>query len=272
MQSWWPRLEEHGPRLACLLLAALIAEESVRAARSLAGGLEEKRPPAIVNRPYRQQASNVDVKALQAMHLFGLAAHEATDPANAPESTASLSLVGTLATQNPGNGFAIIATGADAKVYRVGDDVDGASLHGVYADRVTLERNGAFETVRLPRFQKVTGDGRARAPLLARGPAGPPPESGTPHLADVIQADPSTDDSSDKLLGFRIRPGHARAEFFRAGLRPGDLITAVNGTQLADQDRKSSQEAMSTMLGSGSATVSILRNGKPLDLSVDLDQ
>lgn len=272
MQSWWPRLEEHGPRLACLLLAALIAEESVRAARSLAGGLQDKPPPASVEHPYRRQVSNVDVQALQAMHLFGLAAHETSDPANAPESTASVSLVGTLATPNPAYGFAIIAAGGGTKVYKVGDEVDGASLHGVYADRVTLERDGDFETVRLPRFQKAPGDGRVRAPHLARGAAGLPPESGSPHLADVIQADPSTDDSSDKLLGFRIRPGHARAEFFRAGLRPGDLITAVNGTQLADQDRKSSQEAMTTMLGSGSATVSILRNGKPLDLSVDLDQ
>jgi general secretion pathway protein C len=271
MQSWWPRLEEYGPRLACLLLAALIAEESVRAAWSLAGGLADKPPPAIVNRPYRLQASNVDVHALQAMHLFGLAAHQTSDPANAPESTASLSLLGTLATKNPGHGLAIIAAGGAAKVYKVGDDVNGASLHGVYADRVTLERNGNFETVRLPRSQGTTPQGPRRAPAAARGPAGPPPAV-SPHLADVIQADPSTDDSSDRLLGFRIRPGHDRAEFFRSGLRPGDLITAVNGTQLADQDRKSGQDAMTTMLGSGSATVSVLRNGKPLDLSVDLEQ
>ena len=270
MQFGWSRLQQHGPRLVSLMLAVLIAEESVRAAVAVMGGYRWKPPPATIDHPFQPRASTLDVPRLRAMHLFGDAA-PAADPQNAPVSTANVTLVGTLATQNPANGFAIMAATAGAKVYKVGDDVDGAALHAVYANRVTLERGGNFETVLLRRFEPASTDA-ARVQRTAMTAAIPAPESGPQHLGDVIQADPSTDDASDKLLGFRIRPGNARSAFFHAGLRPGDLITGVNGTPLTDQNRNSSQAAMASLLASGSATVSIMRAGKPLEVSLDLEQ
>ncbi len=93
-------------------------------------------------------------KAVVAAHLFGVAGgrSDAQDPDNAPQSSANLLLAGTIATQDPKHGVAIISEGgAPSKVYSVGERVGGASLHSVYLDHVILDRGGALETLLLPR-------------------------------------------------------------------------------------------------------------------------
>ena len=42
---------------------------------------------------------------------------------------------------------------------------------------------------------------------------------------------------SGQLRGYRVYPGRDRGMFNTAGLRPGDLITAVNGVELNDAGR-----------------------------------
>ena len=48
-----------------------------------------------------------------------------------------------------------------------------------------------------------------------------------------------------KMRGFRVYPGANRQAFARLGLRAGDLVTAINGTPLDDQDR--AQEIFGTL-------------------------
>jgi membrane-associated protease RseP (regulator of RpoE activity) len=52
------------------------------------------------------------------------------------------------------------------------------------------------------------------------------------------------------------------------GLRPGDLITAVNGTTLDDPAR--ALEIMQTLSSSGSASVTVTRNGSSLEVNLNL--
>src|SRR5260221_55539 len=52
-------------------------------------------------------------------------------------------------------------------------------------------------------------------------------------------------------------------------LRPGDLITAVNGTALDDPNR--GNEILQTLSSSANATVTIQRNGQSLDLNLNLE-
>jgi general secretion pathway protein C len=92
------------------------------------------------------------------------------------------------------------------------------------------------------------------------------------HLADIIRAEPSIDEESQRLLGFRINPVPPNSRYIRAGLRPGDLVTAINGTPLADQERQHSQEVLDSALASSNASVSLLRTGRHLDVSIDLGQ
>src|SRR6185503_21059375 len=68
----------------------------------------------------------------------------------------------------------------------------------------------------------------------------------TPALAtvrDEILKDPSKASEyvriqpanvAGQLKGYRVYPGRDRAAFTAAGLRPGDLVTSVNGVQLDD--------------------------------------
>jgi len=85
-----------------------------------------------------------------------------------PLSSANLVLTGTIASQDPKHGIAIISDGGPAKVYSVGDNVNGASLHSVYLDHVILDRAGALETLQLPRL--LTGS--RPAPPVGRRPGG----------------------------------------------------------------------------------------------------
>ncbi len=79
-----------------------------------------------------------------------------------------------------------------------------------------------------------------------------------------ISSKASIDDKSEKLRAFTIQPTKGRRAFYDLGLRPRDLVTAVNGTTVVDQDRAHSQEIVDAMLRAGPAIITIIRrNGQP---------
>jgi general secretion pathway protein C len=263
MPAWMSRAINHGPRLVSCVLVIVIAAECARAALPLLDRYPRgSRAPTPAGASHSQWTSGIDTPSIVAAHLFGVSApEEAGDPAAATPTAASLVLDGTFATDDARRGMAIITDAGAAKVYRVGDEVEGAALQLVYRDRVILARGGRFESLSLRKL--AASDSAEPTPA-------PETTAGAQALADIMTADASTDES-DHILGFRLRAsGTARAEFFRSGLRPGDLLTGVNGTSLTDQDPQRSQEIVHTMLTSGRATVSVVRNGKPVDVSVDL--
>src|ERR1700751_3990983 len=73
-----------------------------------------------------------------------------------------------------------------------------------------------------------------------------------------------------KQKGYRVYPGRNRQSFQRLGLRPGDLVTAINGTPLDDPAR--GQEIFGTLGASSEARVTVTRNGRQQDLSLNLAQ
>lgn len=197
-------------------------------------------------------------------HLFGTAA-VATGP-NAPPTNMALILAGVIAEKNPADGRAIIGpNAAAAKLYAVGAMISGgARLHAVYADRVLLEHNGALETLMLP---------RTLLPGMADfAPAAPPTRTsvqGNPAvLAGLVQVQPVF--SQGKLAGYRIFPGpkNGAAAFRQLGLIAGDLIVAVNGTGLDDPGR--ALEVLQTLSSSDSATITVMRNGTPQEVNLNL--
>jgi general secretion pathway protein C len=272
--DWLARIPRNGPWLTSLLLAALIAVELARVVVFLLGGSPVKSlQPAGTPPGDGARRSNVDLAAIIGGHLFGIATVDpgAQDPANAPPSTANLQLAGTIATQDPKKGVAIISDGGPSKVYSVGDNVGGARLHSVYLDHVILDRGGVLETLTLPRLL-----------LAARAPTPEPATaSAVANLRRMVQADPSIlnevmrtvasyDNAAGRLRGFRAYPGRNRAAFSRLGLRPGDLVTAINGTALDDPQR--SQEILNTIQSSDRATVTIERAGQKQDITLNIAQ
>jgi len=278
--EWLSRLQANGPNLASLALAALIVVELARIAISLLGGPVKSPEPVMTRPPPPHQRSGVDVQSVVSAHLFGVAkaAQSTADPADAPLSTANLVLAGTIASENPKRGVAIISDGGQAKVYAVGDNVGGASLHSVYLDHVILDRAGTLETLPLPRLLL----GSRPAPIAHRA-AGVDPRTVTAvdNIRRMVQQDPgildqvmrtvaSYDNSAGKLRGFRAYPGRNRAIFNKLGLKPGDLVTAINGTVLDDPQH--SQEVFNTIQTSDHVTVTVERGGQKQDITLNIAQ
>jgi len=278
--QWLSRLQGNGPAYVSLVLAALIAIELARMAISFLGG-PVKSPQPVVNRPAAPHVRpGVDVQQVVSAHLFGIAAVEpgAQDPANAPLSSANLVLAGTIASQDPKHGVAIITDGGPSKVYSVGDNVSGATLHSVYLDHVILDRAGVLETLMLPR--QLAG---SRPMAAAHRPAGADPRTvaAVDNIRRLVQQDPgildqvmrtvaSYDNAAGKLRGFRAYPGRNRAIFSKLGLKPGDLVTAINGTVLDDPQH--SQEVFNTIQTSDHVTVTVERGGQKQDITLNIAQ
>jgi general secretion pathway protein C len=280
-QEWLSRLQGDGPRLVSWFLAVLIAVELARIAVSLLGGGPVKSPQVALSAlPLPAQHAGLDIQSVVSAHLFGVATVDPStqDPANAPESTANLVLTGTIATQDPKRGVAIISDGGPSKVYSVGDNIGAASLHSVYLDHVILDRGGALENLQLPR---LLGPGM-RGPAVVRHPgADPRTQAAVDNIRRLVQQDPSLldqvmrtvpsyDSAANKLRGFRAYPGRNRAIFSKLGLKPGDLVTAINGTALDDPQR--SQEVFNTIQSSDRVTVTVERGGQKQDISLNIAQ
>jgi general secretion pathway protein C len=277
--EWLSRLRGNGPTYASLALAALIVVELARLAVSLLSGPVKSPEPVMTRAVQPHKHAGVDVQSVVSAHLFGIATVDPStqDPANAPLSSANLVLAGTIASQDPKRGVAIISDGGPSKVYSVGDNVNGATFHSVYLDHVILDRAGTLETLLLPRL--LTGHRPAPAPPRAGGDART--VAAVDNIRRMVQQDPgildqvmrtvaSYDNAAGKLRGFRAYPGKNRAIFSKLGLKPGDLVTAINGTALDDPAH--SQDVFNTIQSSDHVTVTVERAGQKQDLTLNIAQ
>ena len=273
-EKWRTLLLAHGPRIATWTLAVLLAIQAAFIVTGLGGA--GRSPAAGASATFAAPRHAVDIAAITNTHLFGVPPVVASpeNAANAPQTSMPLVLTGIMADEDPRNGLAIIGQTATAtKVYAVGDSIPGgATLHSVFADRVVINRGGRLETLALPR---------------QAAPAGPPPsatimptESPVADrmrrliteqpsvIADVMRPQPVY--ANGKQTGYRVYPGRNRQAFTRLGLRPGDLVTAINGTPLDEPEH--GQQIFNTLGSSSEAHVTVQRNGQQQDLVLNLAQ
>lgn len=229
-------------------------------------------PAPILQGPGNPPAT-LDIAAVLNAKLFGSSAGQAADPNNAPPTSMPMVLAGVLADPDPKQGYAIIGeSAAAAKLRRVGEMLPGgATLHSIYGDRVIISRAGALESVTLPRQL-------SSAPLVSNAPnAAPPSGAVIDRMRNLVQRDPGLIGDlmrptkvfdKGQLRGYRVYPGRNPAAFSRLGLRPGDLITSINGTPLDDPSR--GDEIMRTMGSAAEVRVSLIRNGRPSELNLNL--
>ncbi|HEY6452037.1 MAG TPA: type II secretion system protein GspC [Steroidobacteraceae bacterium] len=251
--------------MVAALLIALAVDVAVILTRALSqlsapagsGAVRAAPPPPMVN-PTLELATIVNA------HLFGTAG--VTGGGTAPQTTMPLVLAGVIADQDPAKGQAIIGdTAAAGKLYAVGALISGgARLNAVYEDHVLLERNGRLETLLLPRNPTK---GLPPPPLAPSARTAPLQDNATV-LAGLVRVQPVF--NQGKLSGYRIFPGgsHGSSAFNQLGLRPGDLILAVNGTPLDDAGK--AMEVLQTLSSSASATVTVSRNGQPQEVNLNL--
>ncbi len=270
----WAEASRVLPPWVTLLLVILVGWQLAKAVWLLFPSDEPASLPP-VQAAQRSQAgpagASVSIDNIVAARLFGELAADTpvavVEQEDAPDTQLSLELRGTVTATEEGQALAIIAErGGAERVYFIGDAVPGgASLHAVYLDRVLLRRGGRLEALRLPRADESSGARRAAAP--------PPRASAFPAqaasvrevvqqspaaLTEVIRPQPVFKDGQQQ--GYRVYPGRQRQQFAQLGLRPGDLITQINGMALDDPAR--GMEIFRSLADATSVTVTVDRNGE----------
>jgi general secretion pathway protein C len=263
------QLLARAPRWALALLVVLLGVRAALLVAQLAGPAATPEGP-VAAAPAVTPRNAVDTPAILRANLFGQSA--ATGPA--PVTSMALVLGGVIADTDDKRGFALIGTGStDIKFYKVGDLVPGgARLAAVQVDRVLLDRGGVVEALLLPPRSSVS--------LGMPPPAAvAPPAASVERVQQLIRENPGILGqviqrqavfADGKLRGMRVYPGPNAVAFGKLGLRPGDLVTAINGSRLDDQTR--SNEVFGTLASAAEAHITVERAGREQDLVLNLAQ
>ncbi|MGD8976624.1 MAG: type II secretion system protein GspC [Gammaproteobacteria bacterium] len=281
-QQVWLKASGVLPPWVVLILVALIAWQLAR----IVWLLVPADPPPPVTVPPAGSAGpaamtgegGANIDYIVNAHLFGRFDTSAPvldlDPVDAPDTRLNLELRGTIAADEADQALAIIAERSrEEKVYAVGDAVPGgASLHSVYTDKVLLRRAGQLETLRLPRASESgvsTAAPRRQGAAPSRASSIRDIVSQTPtKLTDVIRPQPVFRDGQQQ--GYRVYPGRDRQRFAALGLRPGDLITQINGMSLDDPAR--GMEIFRSLGDATQVSVTLERSGQSQVLNLDTSQ
>ncbi len=285
------RALQHAPLLLSMLFLLLIGVELARLFWLLMPDGPAWEPP----QPSAQAGAaapreQLSIEPLLQAQLFGVYNPEpvtpvAVDPVDAPDTNLRLTLRGIVADNTPEGSRALIESSPnDLKPYSVGMSVPGnATLHAIHADRVLLKRNGRLETLRLEK-DRPTDPGAVVAVT-------PPPRGGsTPTIVDAQAAqqlseirntllnDPTQASRylrvqparrGGQLVGYRIYPGRDRQIFRDVGLRPGDIVTRINGVNLDDPTR--SLQLLGELSQAASIDLTVERAGNMQNFSVSLN-
>lgn len=205
---------------------------------------------------------------------------------NAPDTTLSWTLKGVMSDPDPARSAAILAPqGQPEKLYRVGAALPGnVRLEQVMNDRVILARDGKLETLRLKRVEQAAPRNAGRSSAAPRLPAADPDVTITPdggvaridreawasdpqRFMDVISASPVMQDGA--MYGLEVNPARNAREFEAAGLEPGDVIVAVEGTPVSEISDY--RDILQELGGASSVSVSLERNGEPINITITMD-
>jgi len=261
------QLIARAPRWITALLVILLGIRAATLVAALAGG--SGAAPVVAAPPPAATRNVIDVPSILRANLFGQSAPAAGT--GAPVTNMALVLAGVIADSDEKKGFAMLGTSpTDIRVYHVGEAVPGgALLHAVLVDRVLLDRGGSVEALLMP---PRTGGSTAPAPMMAAAPTNSAARvqqvlrDNPALIGQIIQRQPVL--AEGRLRGMRVYPGSNAQAFNRLGLRAGDLVTAINGTTLEGQTR--GEEIFNSLNGAAEARVTVVRNGSPLELQLNL--
>ncbi len=281
--AWTQRLlERHGARLPALAAALFTMLLAITLAQLV--WLLLPAPPAAAWRPMPVTAKPVtdarraDVAAIINAHLFGVyqpAVASAPLTREAPDTPLNLSLMGIFAGTSADYSRALIAQqGGAEQPYSQGDRITpGVILQKIMTDRVILLRDGRLETLRLEKDKPSTAEAPAAVETAEA--------SGTQELTrirDEILRDPAKAseylrvqpaNQGGQLRGYRVYPGSNRAAFTNAGLRPGDLVTSVNGVELNDAGR--ALQLLGQLAQSSQINLTVERGGQSQNINLNLN-
>ncbi len=193
-----------------------------------------------------------------------------------------LAAVGVVVARSPESSVAILRSEGRTRVVSVGDPVFGGRLLAVSRHRVSLEFGGERVDLRV----RSTGSVPALPPpvLAATASAPPPPLQGAPprvmkreevqrrlglemnRILAETAIRPVTENG--RVVGVRLTRVAQSSLLTDAGLRAGDVLTNINGTEI---------DGMATLIslwprlqGASALEAKGLRDGRPFSLSLNL--
>ena len=283
-----PLIANHLPKGVMAILILIVAAQSADLTWRLLPAPELKADPQRSARPAivttEKESGEEGLDSVAKLHLFGEAgAAKPVAPIDqkAPETRLNLTLHGVFVDEDPQQGAAIIGTsGSTQKYYKVGATVmSGVTLQGVFQDRVVLMRNGQSEVLRFPKVPTLGSSPLASdRSLPASRPSVAQDTTSLSGYKEVFQNEPLKIfehvrfvpvRSREGLKGYRVLPQKNRELYNQLGIRPSDLVTAVNGITLTND-----QEAMKlidTLKEASTIQVEIVRNGQPQSLTFNLN-
>ena len=183
-----------------------------------------------------------------------------------------LTLFGIRVDEASGRGSAIVA-GPDniQKSVGVGEEIQpGVRLKAVAFDHITIDRGGASEDLFLVQSDAPQGAAPGApppAPGVASAPGQPPaPAIGGGQIRNEIGFIPRID--GGRISGLVVRPQGTGALFRNAGLREGDVVTAIGGRPVTgpqDLDRVTADFA-----GGGNIPITVERGTQTLALAITI--
>ena len=185
-----------------------------------------------------------------------------------------LTLFGIRVDEASGRGSAIVA-GPDGiqKSISVGEEIQpGVKLQSVAFDHITIDRGGAAEDLFLTQADAPSAGAPAQAG--PPGSSGPPSAGvGAPAAPPAIQAGQLRNEigfipriDAGRLSGLVVRPQGTGALFRAAGLREGDVVTAIGGRPVTgpqDIDRVAADFARG-----GNIPITVERGTQTLPLAI----
>lgn len=136
---------------------------------------------------------------------------------------------------------------------------DGVVLAAIEADRVIIRRNGVSEALLLRESAEASSSSATTSgqPRRTAGAMRP--------VSDLFQVAPVFQDNA--LTGYRLSSGSVAA-LSSYGLRPDDILLAINGQNLVETEDVA--ELFEDLRGLDTLSVSLRRDGVPLTIEVDL--
>ncbi len=198
-----------------------------------------------------------------------------------PGAPSRLEAVGVVRSPSAGRSVAILLSDGRSRVVALGETAFGARLVSIEEDHVTLEVDGRALQLRLARSMRPPAAEPAVAPA-PRPAEGPPEDPATPARdMDRRQVQVRLGEEMNRILTetavvpvledgrvtgvqlTRIAEGSLLTD---AGLRPGDVLTRINGTPI---------DGMATLIGmwprlqnASELQAVVLRAGQPVSLRV----
>ena len=215
---------------------------------------------------------NNNLAILNNLHLFGTPVADTDSapavPTVAPVSRLPAKISGLVASSDPQQSRVIIQLHGKDTMYHIGEVLEGANarIENIYPDRVIIDHNGKFESLLMYPDEQAEPQGVVTAPTAQAGSLKERLQKSPESWSDLLKITAVRE--GGKMRGYRLSPGKQPELFHQHGLRPGDLVTRMNGYDLSDLQAVG--QLMQELPSLKTLQLTLERDGQIQDLTIKL--